>query len=848
MSDVAERLRTYLAILTKRADLDFLTPLVVAPPSSPPDERYPEDVRAAAAEIGDLAFVYRDGEGRRGRLALSLEASEDDPYIVLDGEPLAFDACFELECDREGVGYAGWFVVVGDAAFVVYDLEAPVRFDSLSAYVTAGARRGFVDGWQHRHAAGAATRACGDVESVRRELLAAGHGAEDVEAMIAWLGADAESLLRTIDGPLADPDLDAEAPRGATGAVTAIVFTAREWPLASRLHRLFELPASMLDVPCYVVGDGGVSPTIHDRVEEPASPVAEDVWNVLLDRFADAIRSDALGANLGDDDPMVGAHLGVSREVLARSLEADGYEVVLLADALRARSGPTEAHRAFRERCLEELFGSAAERRLAKARKDERLALESARRVRLWLETGEGSVSDEDLARTSVPPLSSQVEHWDAFDVRVAQLHARCLSEGMSSDDDASHVSRALMELELVGEAEGIVDRFHLLSEHLARGGTPPATVARLAFVGDQLSRRTSLLALSRDLDAAEAAGARVWRDLQRGPEWGTWLDHLLHAAKDLGHDRIARRLASVLDVRPELGSAVGGLALLELDEALAPSVASQLARRLEAGRERDPLSGIRLAEVLHDRAALDAAAYDRALELALRAGVDEAMTPRSFRRLPRLAMGILIERLEDGSNPDGDIALLATAKDGLAERPTDAELTALVKVAEHDADVDRARAIAELLASFGVEAPRRPAPRDVSEVDARGRISLDSAVVRIFDRSLEEDCRDDDAYLRVVNELVGVVFSTGSDGTYTIQITGKEEHRPDDVEVTFGLRVASGSVTVAGDVGHFTLSCPNGHYVASVVALPEGDGAHFRVFLEEGAPQARDIEELDVV
>lgn len=143
-----ERLKAYFELLEQRGDLELRTPLTIDTAPQPAlDEPYPPDAVSFARSATDVSFSYRvpgDPEAQ-GFLHLSLAGSADTVDFLDDAQ---FAACYELDCDREGVGTAAWFRLSGGKGHILWSVEDEIRFKTLTDYLTKGARRGFGPRWQ----------------------------------------------------------------------------------------------------------------------------------------------------------------------------------------------------------------------------------------------------------------------------------------------------------------------------------------------------------------------------------------------------------------------------------------------------------------------------------------------------------------------------------------------------------------------------------------------------------------------------------------------------------------------------------------------------------------------------
>ncbi len=197
-----ERLKTFLELFASRADLEIRTPLTIDTARVRDlDEPYPADAGSFAASATDVAFSYRvkDEPESQGFLYLSLAGLGDSPDFLDEAK---FDECYELDCDREGVGFAAWFRVAGGKGHILWSIEDGVQFKTLTEYLTKGARRGFGVRWQDakdkRADAALLARSLPTktpADTVRKGLLARGVKASMADDLIEWLGDRAVLLL-----------------------------------------------------------------------------------------------------------------------------------------------------------------------------------------------------------------------------------------------------------------------------------------------------------------------------------------------------------------------------------------------------------------------------------------------------------------------------------------------------------------------------------------------------------------------------------------------------------------------------------------------------------------------------
>ena len=203
-----DRLLSWVELLARRDDVEFLRYSRPALPEDAVDlgrpvklpEHFPSDVRAFARMAEHLFFEYRIRDTfEGGSLFLTLgrwRIREDERF---NGWPPS--NTYTLEADRQGTGQKS-YLILDEPTHVIWSLEAEQRFDSLTDYITTGARAAFDDSpcWQKRlgtppylarHSAGpGATRG-----SLRRALIAQGARPTVADDMLEWLGPDARLLL-----------------------------------------------------------------------------------------------------------------------------------------------------------------------------------------------------------------------------------------------------------------------------------------------------------------------------------------------------------------------------------------------------------------------------------------------------------------------------------------------------------------------------------------------------------------------------------------------------------------------------------------------------------------------------
>lgn len=208
-----QRMHAWIELFAKREDLTFYTmsddlagPGLELTLGAPRDlaASFPEDARAFAASADRFMFSYREKEGgaasASGFLFLTLEACNEEAYLLLDGEQVDPSTMYLLDSDVLGTGFAAWYIRA-ESPFIVWDVETCARFSSLTEYLTEGARRAFAYNpcWQTRAGEAPLQRRSRPRTTPLPELraLLVQRGAEPTMAddLIEWLGADISLLL-----------------------------------------------------------------------------------------------------------------------------------------------------------------------------------------------------------------------------------------------------------------------------------------------------------------------------------------------------------------------------------------------------------------------------------------------------------------------------------------------------------------------------------------------------------------------------------------------------------------------------------------------------------------------------
>lgn len=236
MASLARRLRVYMDLFLRRSDIETLSREVTVPTTPPRAELLPPDVVGLRQELTSLTFTWRFADAlpeevssshpsRHGGLWLgpldvfSWRESSDADWRYIDedadesarlgGEPGSTEA-FHLIVPWESpqvTTRAGAYI--GVTAFIDGGgCETHTRFPSLEAYLTLGARKGFVEEWDfwwvededimdalelwlwERSLPRETPR-----EVILARLEARGASPEDARALFEWLGEDVVVLL-----------------------------------------------------------------------------------------------------------------------------------------------------------------------------------------------------------------------------------------------------------------------------------------------------------------------------------------------------------------------------------------------------------------------------------------------------------------------------------------------------------------------------------------------------------------------------------------------------------------------------------------------------------------------------
>lgn len=195
-----DRLQAWVQTLAKREDIEFRTPLTVQPPGEIPAD-YPADLRALSERAGYFYFSYRAKAGdAAGFLCLALNGERAYAFLELDGAEVPEDQMYMFDGDLEGTGNATWLVVrPGKPPVYLWSVEEMVPFDTVEAYLTLGAKRGFhYASWQyddHVGLAGISKSRDTAPSDLVAGLVARGVAADMAADLVEWLGGDAALLL-----------------------------------------------------------------------------------------------------------------------------------------------------------------------------------------------------------------------------------------------------------------------------------------------------------------------------------------------------------------------------------------------------------------------------------------------------------------------------------------------------------------------------------------------------------------------------------------------------------------------------------------------------------------------------
>ena len=162
-TSLATRLRTLFSLLRQRADLKFDTFTIgtaelpsVADQTSW-DLRIPDDFRRFSRELASFTCSYTgpkasDGTPLTGGVTLSalagpgeLEKPEWVPEV--DGSVPAVESWILFDVPESWNGECTTFALLPDRSVLLHLYDHPARFESLTDYLTVGARRGFVSYW-----------------------------------------------------------------------------------------------------------------------------------------------------------------------------------------------------------------------------------------------------------------------------------------------------------------------------------------------------------------------------------------------------------------------------------------------------------------------------------------------------------------------------------------------------------------------------------------------------------------------------------------------------------------------------------------------------------------------------
>ncbi len=211
MTSTFDRLNAWLGLFVKRKDITFSREPDLSPAKKPVGP-VPGDIAAMAKKTSAIKMEYKLPEPRPmpnrsdpdGFIFLSFQGITTD--VALDiPEKGKFESALELDNDMLGTGKAAFYVASAKEPFVVYDVDEPVCFPSLEAYITAGARLAFCDSlpggsWQKNPDAEhpLLTRCppkSTPLPKLREALVKKGAKPIMADILIEWLGADTVLLL-----------------------------------------------------------------------------------------------------------------------------------------------------------------------------------------------------------------------------------------------------------------------------------------------------------------------------------------------------------------------------------------------------------------------------------------------------------------------------------------------------------------------------------------------------------------------------------------------------------------------------------------------------------------------------
>ncbi len=140
-----------------------------------------------------------------GTLYLDFSGQSDEVYLELeDGTVFPAEDIIMLDTDQDGTGVGAWYLLSQDGrSEILWDVETMAHFDSLTDYLTRGAKRAFsyAPCWQEEPETNAAPVAAVSLSTstplpqIRKALVRRGATPEMADDLVRWLGGDAALLV-----------------------------------------------------------------------------------------------------------------------------------------------------------------------------------------------------------------------------------------------------------------------------------------------------------------------------------------------------------------------------------------------------------------------------------------------------------------------------------------------------------------------------------------------------------------------------------------------------------------------------------------------------------------------------
>ena len=271
------------------------------------------------------------------------------------------------------------------------------------------------------------------------------------------------------------------------------------------------------------------------------------------------------------------------------------------------------------------------------------------------------------------------------------------------------------------------------------------------------------------------------------------------------------------------VGAAIAAEAA-ELLGAVAAAMADTLAAQVERLLPGDPARAFALARVLeHERPELTLKAASAAAAAA-QAGGDRAFLPLLAREAPTEAWRVVLADLGRGPGSDA----LASLEQAMAEASVPAPVAEALAAAL-GADVSAYDLFAPGLRARGL-ALTAPTPTPLSALGTTVQLATDVALLFCFDPTAAKAgeivarCYEPKV-LKAALRGRAAVWSTGSDGTYEVELRGAPLPPAEAKQVarsaTFALDVVGERLELSGGAESRRVAVPNGTYRATVSALP---------------------------